>query len=87
MLIIMSSVREYGCSYFGLLVEVGSVFGQDLGNGHFILLSCQMEGSQATLHEEHTGQLRQSQQSAHRLHHSSTDECSSFVEHAGSLLD
>ena len=45
--------KNRDCSYFGLLVEVGSVLCKDLRNSHFVLLCCQMEGRQTTLHEEH----------------------------------
>lgn len=38
-------------SYFGMLVKVGLVLGEDLGNSYFVLLRCQMEGSQAALQE------------------------------------
>ncbi len=49
---IIVSMKMHDFAYFGLLVEVGSLSGKNLGNSHFILLCCQMESSQATLHEE-----------------------------------
>jgi len=45
------------CSYFGLLVQVGSVFGEDLADRHFIVLGREMEGREAALQEEHTSGL------------------------------
>lgn len=48
----LNEIHNHGGSYFGLLVEVGSVFGEDLSYSYFVLLSCQMEGSQTALHTQ-----------------------------------
>lgn len=55
--ILKKSLYKCDCLYFGLLVEVGSVLGKDLSDGHFILLGGQMEGGQTALHQEITDLL------------------------------